>query len=47
MFDKEYEVTQKFSIMVRKESIGITNVMKLLQNAQAVDWTHIYSLPTA
>jgi hypothetical protein len=30
--------------MIRKESIGITNLMKTLQNAQPVDWQHIYSL---
>jgi len=38
IFEREYEVTEKFSIMIRKESIGISNVMKLLQNAQPVDW---------
>lgn len=30
--------------MIRKESIGITNVMKILQSAQPVDWEYIRSL---
>ncbi len=38
IYEKEYEVTKKFSMMIRKESIGIANVMKILQGAQKVNW---------
>ena len=31
-------MTNKFSIMIRKESIGIANVMKAIQNAKKIDW---------
>lgn len=30
--------------MIRKEAIGITNVMKLIQNPEAIDWNQIYQL---
>jgi len=41
---KEYEMTEKFSIMVRKESIGITNVMKILQNGKNIDWQAFHKM---
>jgi hypothetical protein len=42
--EKEHELTDKFSIMMRKESIGITNVMKLIQHAKPADWEQLHSL---
>lgn len=30
--------------MIRKESIGITNVMKSIQNAKEIDWKGLYSM---
>jgi hypothetical protein len=44
IYSKEFEYTNKFSIMIRKESIGIGNVMKALQHAQPVDWDSLYQL---
>ena len=44
IYNREFEYTNKFSIMIRKESIGIANVMRAIQNAQPVDWQAIYSL---
>ena len=38
IYEKEFSMTNKFSIMIRKESIGIANVMKAIQNAKKVDW---------
>jgi len=37
-------MTEKFSIMVRKESIGITNVMKILQNGKNIDWQAFHKM---
>ena len=30
--------------MIRKESIGITNVMKLIQNSKPIDWEMLHKL---
>lgn len=38
IYSKELEHTGKFCIMIRKESIGITNVMKILQNNPEISW---------
>jgi len=37
-------MTEKFSIMVRNESIGITNVMKILQNGKNIDWQAFHKM---
>lgn len=42
--EKEYEITGKFSIMVRKESIGILNVMKTIQHSKPIDWQQLHLL---
>ena len=44
IYNREFDYTNKFSIMVRKESIGIANVMRAIHNAQPVDWQAIYNL---
>jgi hypothetical protein len=44
IYQREHAVTDKFSIMIRNESIGIANVMKRIQEAQPIDWQHLYSL---
>lgn len=44
IYNREFEYTNKFSIMIRKESIGIANVMRAIQNAQPVDWQALYAL---
>lgn len=38
IFDKSFQKTGKCSIMIRKECIGIANVMKAIQEAKPVDW---------
>jgi len=38
IYSKELDHTEKFCVMIRKESIGITNVMKTLQNTPAIEW---------
>ena len=30
--DNEYKLTQKFGIQIRKDGLGITQVMQLMQN---------------
>lgn len=44
IYSKELEHTEKFCVMIRKESIGITNVMKIYQNTQPIDWNLVHSL---
>lgn len=45
IYQKEFEYTNKFSIMIRKESIGIANLMRTIQHAQPIDWPAICALP--
>lgn len=44
VFSKELEHTGKFSVMIRKESIGITNVMKTLQDTSDISWEEFHAL---
>ena len=37
-------MTEKFSIMIRNESIGISNVMKILQNGKKIDWKAFHKI---
>ncbi len=45
IFNLEFEYTNKFSIMIRKESIGLANVMRAIHHSQPTDWAALTALP--
>ena len=42
--DMEYFGTNKFGVMIREESIAITNALKRLQEAKPVHWEAIHQM---
>ena len=39
--DMEYNGTEKFGVMIREESISITNALRRIGDAKPVDWTTV------